>query len=235
MTINESGFLLEPECYELIAGEGVPVPPYTLVKTSGEAVQKAEEYGYPVVLKVVSHQVVHKSEAGGVQLNLANSAAVIEAFDSIVHNVKIQQPDASIEGMLVMPQFQGGIELIVGGLRDTQFGPAVMFGLGGIFVELFKDVTFRVAPFSLEEAQAMIREVKGYAILSGYRGKPPLDIDALAQLLSQVSQVMTNHDRIEELDLNPVFLFSKGLVVADARIRKSERKEGSVAEHSAFT
>jgi acyl-CoA synthetase (NDP forming) len=217
--VVDAHFLTEPACYQLLAAEGLPTPPHFLARSPEEAVEKAALLGFPVVLKVVSPQVVHKSEAGGVRIALGNAEAVRQAYQVVESTVRAFRPDANIEGMLLLPQFQGGTELIVGGLRDVQFGQTVMFGLGGIFVELLKDVSFRVAPIDVAEASEMIREIKGYPLLSGFRGRPPLDLEALATFLAGLSQLLDRHPEIEELDLNPVFLFPKGLAIADARIR----------------
>lgn len=216
-------FLTEPACYRLLAAEGLPTPPHFIAHSPEEATEKAASLGFPVVLKVVSPQVVHKSEAGGVRVALADTDAVRQAYQAVESSVRSFRPDAVIEGMLLLPHFQGGTELIVGGLQDVQFGPTVMFGLGGIFVELLKDVSFRVAPIDQEEARQMIQEIKGYPLLSGFRGRPLLDLDALAAFLADLSGLMNRHPEIEELDLNPVFLFPKGLAVADARIKISKQ------------
>ncbi|MEI6308627.1 MAG: acetate--CoA ligase family protein [bacterium] len=212
-------FLTEPACYRLLAAEGLPIPPHFLAHSPEEAAEKAALLGFPVVLKIVSPQVVHKSEAGGVRLALADAEAVRQAYRAVESSVHAFRPEAVIEGMLLLPQFQGGTELIVGGLRDVQFGPTVMFGLGGIFVELLKDVSFRVAPIDVAEAAEMIREIKGYPLLNGFRGRLPLDLETLAAFLADLSRLMERHPEIEELDLNPVFLFPKGLAIADARIK----------------
>jgi acyl-CoA synthetase (NDP forming) len=212
-------FLSEPECYAMLEREGLPVPPHALVSSPEEAVREAARLGFPLVMKVVSPQVLHKSDAGGVRTGLANAALLREAYRQIESAVRSAVPEAEIKGMLLMPHFQEGTELIVGGLRDVQFGPTLMFGLGGIFVELLKDVAFRVAPIDAMEASEMIREIKGYPLLSGFRGRLPLDLEALAAFLADLSRLLDRHPEIEELDLNPVFLFPKGLAVADARIK----------------
>ncbi len=212
-------FLTEPECYKLLRASGFAVPPFSLAQTEDEAVLAAERIGYPVVLKVVSPNIVHKSDVGGVIVNLSGEALVRNAFRTIMESISQKCSQAVIEGALIMPFYKGGLEVIVGGIIDEQFGPAVMFGLGGIFVELLKDVTFRVAPFSQEEAGRMIKEVKGYPLLSGYRGREPLDVDELASFLSKISEFLSQKNEILELDLNPVFLFSKGLAIADCRIK----------------
>ncbi len=216
-------FLTEPACYRLLTAEGLPTPPHYLVHSPEEAVESAASLGFPVVLKVVSPQVTHKSEAGGVRVALLDAEAVRQAYRAVESSVRAFRPEAVIEGMLLLPQFQDGTELIVGGLRDVQFGPTVMFGLGGIFVELLKDVSFRVAPIDAAEASEMIREIKGYPLLNGFRGRQPLDLEALAAFLADLSQLLDRHPEIEELDLNPVFLFPRGLAVADARIKVNKQ------------
>jgi acetyl-CoA synthetase (ADP-forming) len=212
-------FLTEPECYILLKENGFSVPPFAVCQSEEEACLKAEEIGFPVVLKIVSPHVIHKSDAGGVMVGLTEKGSLRKAYYQVHENVRTRIPNAQIQGVLIQPFFQGGLEVIVGGLLDAQFGPAVMFGLGGIFVELLKDVTFRVAPFSEEEATKMLKEVKGYPLLMGYRGREPLDILSLASLLSKVSCFMVENPQVIELDLNPVFLFPRGFAISDARIK----------------
>jgi len=212
-------FLTEPECYHLLIKNQFSIPPFAVCSDEEEAVLKAKEIGFPVVLKIVSPDVIHKSDSGGVHVNLKDEESVRYAYREVLENVRSNAPQAKIEGVLIQPYFQGGLEVIVGGLVDQQFGPAVMFGLGGIFIELLKDVSFRVAPFTDEEGLKMIQEVKGFPLLTGYRGREPLDIKELTFFLSKVSRFMMENPQVLELDLNPVFLFPKGLVISDARVK----------------
>ncbi|MEM3448964.1 MAG: acetate--CoA ligase family protein [Nitrososphaerota archaeon] len=214
-------FLTEPECYQLLKEKDFPVSPFAFCQSAEEACLKAQEIGFPLVIKIVSPDVIHKSDVGGVIVGVKEKRSLKKAYYQILRNVKSNIPNARIQGVLIQPFFHGGLEVIVGGLLDSQFGPAVMFGLGGIFVELLKDVTFRVAPFGMEEAKRMIKEVKGFSLLQGYRGKDPLDVEGLVFFLSKVSQFMYENPRVIELDLNPVFLFPWGLVISDARMKVS--------------
>ncbi|MGB9834935.1 MAG: acetate--CoA ligase family protein [bacterium] len=216
---SQEEFLTEPECYQWLKENGLPVPPFAFCRNEEEACSMAQKIGFPVVLKIVSPDVIHKSDAGGVMIGLSEEESLKRAYCQVIENVKSRIPSAQIQGVLIQPFFQGGLEVIVGGLFDAQFGPAVMFGLGGIFVELLKDVTFRIAPFDEGEAMKMIMEVKGFPLLQGYRGRTPLDIRSLASLLSKISRFMDENPQVLELDLNPVFLFTKGYVISDARMK----------------
>jgi len=211
-------YLLEPEAKMICMEYGIPVTRFRVAKTRGEALKFAEEIGYPLVLKIVSPDVIHKFDVGGVILNLKSAKDVQDAFDKILTNVKKHKPDARIVGVLVQEMAPSSTEIIVGATKDPQFGPALMFGLGGIFVEVLKDVTFRIAPITKLDAQEMITEVKAYPILRGYRGQPPADIDAIAQILMNTSRLVMDHLEIKELDLNPIMVYEKGAKTVDARI-----------------
>jgi len=211
-------YLLEPEAKMICMEYGIPVTRFRVARTRGEALTFAEEIGYPVVLKIVSPDVIHKFDVGGVILNLKSAKDVQDAFDKILTNVKKHKPDARIVGVLVQEMAPSSTEVIVGATKDSQFGPALMFGLGGIFVEVLKDVTFRIAPITELDAQEMITEVKAYPILRGYRGQPPADIDAIVQILMNTSRLMMDHLEIKELDLNPIMVYEKGAKTVDARI-----------------
>jgi len=211
-------YLLEPEAKMICMEYGIPVTRFRVAKTRGEALKFAEEIGYPLVLKIVSPDVIHKFDVGGVILNLKSAKDVQDAFDKILTNVKKHKPDARIVGVLVQEMAPSSTEIIVGATKDPQFGPALMFGLGGIFVEALKDVTFRIAPITERDAQEMITEVKAYPILRGYRGQPPADIDAIVQILMNTSRLVMDHLEIKELDLNPIMVYEKGAKTVDARI-----------------
>jgi len=211
-------YLLEPEAKAICMEYGIPVTKFRVAKTMEEAVKFAEEIGYPTVLKIVSPDVIHKFDVGGVILNLKGPEDVRDAYKKILENVKKHKPDAKIKGILVQEMAPPSTEVIVGSTKDPQFGPALMFGLGGIFVEVLKDVTFRIAPITQQDAQEMIIEVKAYPILKGYRGQPPADIDAIVKILLNTSKLVTDHLEIKELDLNPIMVYEKGAKTVDARI-----------------
>jgi acetyl-CoA synthetase (ADP-forming) len=211
-------YLLEPEAKIVCMEYGIPVTRFKVALTQNEADKFAEQIGYPVVLKVVSPDVLHKWDVGGVVLNLKTAPEVKDAYKKILENVKRHKPDARIAGVIVQEMAAPSTEVIVGSTKDPQFGPALMFGLGGIFVEVLKDVTFRIAPITDADAREMIAEVKAYPILKGYRGQPPADIDAIAKILTSTSRLVMDHTEIKELDLNPVIVYEKGAKTVDARI-----------------
>ena len=211
-------YLLEPEAKMICMEYGIPVTRFRVAKTREEALRFAEEIGYPVVLKIVSPDVIHKFDVGGVILNLKSAKNVQDAYDKILTNVKKHRQDARIVGVFVQEMAPPSTEIIVGATKDPQFGPALMFGLGGIFVEVLKDVTFRIAPITELDAREMITEVKAYPILRGYRGQPPADIEAIVQILLNTSRLMMDYPEIKELDLNPIMVYEKGAKTVDARI-----------------
>ncbi|NYZ79894.1 acetate--CoA ligase family protein, partial [Candidatus Micrarchaeota archaeon] len=183
--------------------------------SESHAVKAAQRIGFPVVLKIDSPDVIHKSDAGMVLLNVASVSGVHEAFKAIMKKAKRKK--AHVNGVLVQKQ-GSGYELIVGAKRDAQFGPVIVFGMGGVFVEIMKDVAMRIAPVSRVEAHRMIKETKAYEVLKGARGGVRVDIEAIAALIARVSNVMMDNSEIRELDLNPCFADEKGYVVVDARI-----------------
>jgi acyl-CoA synthetase (NDP forming) len=211
-------YLLEPEAKAVCMEYGIPVTKFRVAKNIEEAVRFAEETGYPVVLKIVSPDIIHKFDVGGVILNLKSSEEVRDTYKGMLMNVKKHKPDAKIVGILVQEMIPPSTEIIVGATKDPQFGPALMFGLGGIFVEVLKDVSFRIAPITRSDAQEMITEVKGYPILRGYRGQPPADINAIVEILLNTSRLVMDHPEIRELDLNPILVYEKGAKTVDARI-----------------
>jgi acyl-CoA synthetase (NDP forming) len=162
--------------------------------------------------------VIHKSDSGGVKLSLNNATQVKKAYDEILKKVRKQYPDAVVHGVSVQKMIRPGTEVIVGTTKDPQFGPVIMFGLGGIFVEVFKDVSFRIVPINQRDAQEMIQETKGYPLLQGYRGKEPANIPALVEMILNVSKFVEENPQIKELDLNPIFAYAKGAIAVDARI-----------------
>ena len=210
--------LTEIESKQILEEAGIPTAGARLAKKAEEAVAAAKDLGYPVVLKIVSPDVTHKSDVGGVRLGLDSGEAVTAAFSEIVEAVKQRQPDARIDGVAVQKMARPGIEVIVGMSKDPQFGPVLMFGLGGILVEVLKDVAFRIVPLEPRDARQMVREIKGFPVLQGFRGQEPADLEALEKLLLKVSAFVEAHPEIEELDLNPVFAYKDGALAVDARI-----------------
>jgi acyl-CoA synthetase (NDP forming) len=210
--------LTEVESKELVGKAGINIVKAKLARTKKEAVALSKEMGFPVVLKIASPDVVHKSDVGGVRVGLANGTQVGNAFTEIVTSVKKEFPKAAIDGVSVQPMARQGVEVIIGMTKDPQFGPVLMFGLGGIMVEILKDVSFRIVPLVRRDASEMIREIKGYPVLEGYRGQPPVKVSALEDMLLQVSDFVEKNPQIKELDLNPVFAYSDGAVAVDARV-----------------
>jgi acetyltransferase len=210
--------LLEHEGKQLLACHGGPVTQDLLATSADEAVQAAETHKGPVALKIVSADILHKSDAGGVRLNLTGKRQIRQAYSQIIKSAQQYNPDAVIEGVLVSPMVRSGVEVIVGTKIDDQFGPIIMYGLGGIMVEILKDISFRVLPISRRSAKNMILETKSSPILNGVRGKPPCDKKALVNLLLMVSELVEAYPDIEEMDLNPVIVHEEGLSIVDARI-----------------
>jgi len=210
--------LLETEAKTICKEYDIPVTRFNLSKTEKEAATYAEQIGYPIVLKIVSQDIIHKSDVGGVIVNLKNASDVASGYKKIIENVKKYKADAKIAGVLVQEMAPQATEVIVGSIKDPQFGQTVMVGLGGIFVELLKDVNFRVAPLTAEDAKEMITELKAYPLLKGYRNTPPADIDALVAILCSVSRLVMDNPEIKELDLNPIMAYPKGAKTVDARI-----------------
>ena len=216
--IKTQDVLAEVESKELLQKAGIPVVEARLARTKREAVSLSKQMGFPVVLKMSSPNVIHKSDAGGVKLGLANATQVGKAYSEIVSSIKQAYPEAEIHGLSVQRMAGPGVEVIIGMSKDPQFGPVLMFGLGGILVEVLKDVSFRIVPVSERDARDMIREIKGYPILEGYRGQKPVSIAALEKLIVRVSQFAENNPHIAELDLNPVFAYPDKAIAVDARV-----------------
>ncbi len=210
--------LLETEAKTVCMEYDIPVTKFELARTEEEAVKFANAIGFPTVLKIVSPDIIHKSDIGGVIVGLKNADDVRRGYNQILQNVKKHNPKAKIVGVLVQEMAPPSTEVIVGAIKDPQFGPAIMFGLGGVFVEVLKDVTFRIAPITEDDAREMISEVKAYPLLKGYRNTPPADIDAIAEILLNTSRLVTEHLEIKELDLNPIIVYEKGAKAVDARI-----------------
>lgn len=202
--------LLSTEAADLVEAYGIPVPGNRLVKTAEEAVKAADEFGYPIVLRIVSPDVLHKTDIGGVALNLNSPEEIRQAFDRIITSVSKFMPRARIYGVMVYHMVPKGREMIIGMSQDVQFGPLIMFGLGGIYVNFLKDVSFRLAPLSEQEAGEMMEETKAYTLLKGIRGEEASDIEALKEMLLRVSQLVWDFPEIVEMDINPVIVYGEG-------------------------
>jgi acetyl-CoA synthetase (ADP-forming) len=210
--------LNEVEAKRLLGQAGIPVVDTRLARTKNEAASLSREIGFPVVLKIVSPDVVHKSDIGGVKVGLANTAQVQKAYTGIITNVKEKVPGARIEGISVQKTARPGVEVIIGMTEDNQFGPVIMFGLGGIWVEVIRDVVFRVVPVSARDADEMVHEIKGFAVLRGYRGQEPVNIPLLTKLIIRISEFIEKNPGVKELDINPLIASGDGVVAVDARI-----------------
>lgn len=204
---------------KLILGEaGINCTPTVLATSKEQAVSMSDEIGYPVVLKVSSVDITHKSDSGGVKVNLADRMAVEQAYDDIMTSCRAYAPGADIEGVAVQSMATVGIEIIMGMIKDASFGPVVMFGLGGVLVEVLKDVSFRIVPIEKADAVDMTGEIQGKKLLDGYRGQDPADVPYLQEMLVKLSDFIDATPGIEEIDMNPVFAYKDGAVVVDARI-----------------
>jgi acyl-CoA synthetase (NDP forming) len=210
--------LLEHEAFQVIKYYGINSPDVVVVRNGEEAKSLADKIGYPVALKIVSPDISHKSDVGGVKLNLKSPEEVGRAVDEMLKTVKTRAPNARLVGVLMYRMAPQGLEVIVGGVRDGIFGPVVMFGLGGIFVEVLKDVSFRVSPIRMEDALEMLREIKSYKVLEGYRGQPPVNKDATAEIIVKTSKLLEENPEIESIDLNPVMAYPDSAMAVDARI-----------------
>jgi len=210
--------LTEFESKKILKQVGISVVKTQLAKTQKEAVSLSQKIGFPVALKIISPDIVHKSDSGGVKLSINNVTEVRKAYDEILKKVGKQYPDAVIHGVSVQKMVRPGTEVIIGTSQDPQFGPVIMFGLGGIFVELLKDVSFRVIPVERRDAQEMIQEIKGYPLLQGYRGKEPANLPALVETILTISRLIEENPQIRELELNPIFVYRNKAMTVDARI-----------------
>ncbi len=206
--------LTEFESKNLLKEIGIPIPDQELATTKEETLTVAKKIGFPVVLKLMAEDIVHKSDTGAVKLNIKNEDETAQAYDELMNISSQSEKSISVQKMADEPI----TELIIGMTTDAQFGPALMFGIGGILVELLEDVSFRIAPITEYDAREQIHEIKGFPILDGYRGKPKADIDAIVKTLLTISDLVTKYEEINEMDLNPVFIYEKGLICVDARI-----------------
>jgi acyl-CoA synthetase (NDP forming) len=210
--------LSEVESKQLIKQAGISVSDTRLATSGVEAISISRQFGFPVVLKIASPDVVHKSDAGGVKVGLRTAKQVGKAYDDILGSVRQVYPQAMIQGVSVQKMARSGVEVIIGMSKDEQFGPVLMFGLGGILVEILKDVSFRIVPLAKRDAGEMIREIKGYPLLQGYRGQEPVDVSNLEELLLKVSDFVERNPEVKELDLNPVIAYGNGAIAVDARV-----------------
>ncbi len=212
--------LMPDEVCEVLSACGIRAAPCKIARSPEEAVQAAEYIGYPVALKIASPHIAHKSDVGGVKLDLRTPNDVKLAYHEIMANVSRYVPGATIYGIAVTPMVPQGREVIVGMHRDLQFGPMIMFGLGGVYVELLREASFRLAPLTRSEALEMIMETKAYTLLRGFRGSPPGDLDAVVDVILKVSALSAEFKEIQEIDINPLFVYEKfkGCVVVDAKI-----------------
>ena len=210
--------LTEAESKELLRGLGIRTTQMRAAATRDEAVAASHEVGYPCVLKVASPDITHKSDAGGVKVGLADEHAVVAAFDAILASCREQYPEARIDGVTVQDMAPPGLEVIVGTATDPQFGPVVMFGLGGVWVEVLEDVSFKVAPLTRDDARAAVGEIRAARLLDGFRGSDPVDKAALEDILLRVSEFAAATPAVREMDLNPVFAYPDGAVAVDARV-----------------
>jgi acetate---CoA ligase (ADP-forming) len=206
---------------------GLPVAPGGVARTADAAVELAAQVGFPVAVKLASHLIVHKTEMGGISLNLGDEAAVRQGFETIRQRLVEQGNLEAMEGVLVQPMMQGGVEVMVGVTTDPLFGPLIAFGLGGVHVEILRDVLFRVTPLTDRDASEMVHEIRGFRLLEGYRGHPPADVKALEEVLLRISLLVEEIPEITELDLNPVFALppGEGCQIVDARIRVESPKQ----------
>jgi acyl-CoA synthetase (NDP forming) len=221
--------LTEIESKALLSEAGIPTVETKLARTKEEALLTSKKLGYPVALKIVSPEITHKSDIGGVKLGLKTSKQVGQAYDEIMSAVRQSYPTAKVDGVSVQKMARPGTEVIIGMTKDAQFGPVLMFGLGGILVELLKDVSFRIVPLEREDAREMIHGIQGYPLLEGYRGKECVDVSFIEEMLIKISGFVDSHPEIKELDLNPVFAYHDGAVAVDARVILEETPAAAVS------
>jgi acyl-CoA synthetase (NDP forming) len=210
--------LTEIEAKQVFQEIGINVVETQLATSRKQAAEISAGIGFPVVLKIASPDITHKSDAGGVKVGLKNRTEVAKAYGEIITAARQKYPESRIDGVAVQRQAWPGIELIIGTFKDPQFGPVIMFGLGGIFVEVLKDVAFRIIPIERRDAAEMIKEIKGYALLNGYRGQEPAHLPSLEDILMKVSDFVDRMPEINEIDINPVFAYKDSAVAVDARI-----------------
>jgi acetate---CoA ligase (ADP-forming) subunit beta len=210
--------LLEPEAYEVCNEYGISVPPYRVAESIESAIGSAGEIGYPVALKVVSEEILHKTDAGGVMLGIASDTALKGSYEQLAANIKKAVPSLSKMKVLVQKMIPSNTELVLGALRDKSFGPVVMFGMGGIYVEALKIVGFRLSPITLDDARMLIQQTLPPALINGVRGRGPMNVDSVAGVLVSLGKMLEEQPQIEEVDFNPVLPYQGGCIAVDARI-----------------
>ena len=213
-------YTLGLESFGILKAYGIPVVKTVFAKTEDEAFRAAEDIGYPLVMKVISPQISHKSDVGGIRLSLQNGGDVRAAYREMMESIPRKIPDAVLEGVQMQEMLSGGKEVIIGMIRDPTFGPMLMFGLGGVYVEVLKDVRFAIAPVNEKEAREMITGIKTYPLLAGVRGAKPSDIGALVDTILEVSRLVCDFPQIEEFEINPMMVFEegKGALAVDMRL-----------------
>lgn len=212
---REKRHLLEPEVLSLLENYGIQIPPHKVIHNENEAIEAAISLGWPVVMKIVSPDIIHKTEVEGVILNIQNEKQVRDAFSRLF---SLEGTDKRIEGIIIYPFQKTEVEISVGMVRDSQFGPVITFGLGGIWIEVFHDIAYAIAPLSIEEAQNMLDSIKAHEILKDFRKRKSVDRKSLSELLVRISQMAMKEIAIQEMDLNPIFPMEKGYFIADGRI-----------------
>ena len=211
-------FLTELESKEVLRVAGIPVVDSYSSRSKAEAIRVARSIGFPVVLKILSKDVLHKSDVGGVAVGIKNLRQVGESYDSIMSSVTRNNPEADIQGVSVQRMADPGVEVIIGASTDPQFGHVIMFGMGGTLVEILQDVSLRLVPLTPRDAREMVREIKSFQLLQGYRGTEPSDVSKLEEAILNLSGFLELHPEIREVDMNPVFCYPKGILAVDARI-----------------
>lgn len=209
--------LTEPETKEILRACSVPVPRFVVVKDVAGALDAAGEIGYPLVMKIISPDIPHKSDLGGVAVGIRDAAELEERWSHIFLSVAMENPMAVIEGFIIEQMAPKGVEVITGVIKDAQFGAVAMFGTGGVSVELMKDVSFRLAPVDEKEALEMMAEVKGWPLLRGFRGDTPKDAEAVAEVISKLVRVVEETDGLREIEINPLIVYDEGVIAVDAR------------------
>jgi acyl-CoA synthetase (NDP forming) len=222
LLINEAGRICELH--------KIPIPKSYIARSARDAVSRIDEIGFPVALKIISPQILHKSDVGGVILDINSIEELRSAYSRLIAGVKTHEPKAEILGVFVEKMMPSSTEVIVGGIRDRQFGPSVMLGIGGIFAEVYGDVAFRIAPIDRVDALNLIHELKGSKLLEGIRGKPPADLDALVDVLIKTSDLMVEHSKLNQIDLNPVIVYQKGTCSVDFRMVLERENGGTEVE-----
>jgi acyl-CoA synthetase (NDP forming) len=212
---KEKRHLLEPEVLSLLGDYKIPVPQHRVIHDEKEALKAAKSLGWPLVMKIISPDIIHKTELGGVILDIQNEKQMSDAFASL-HS--LESTEKRIEGYIIYPFQKSDLELFVGMVRDSQFGPVISFGLGGIWVEILQDIAYGIAPLSIEEAMDMLDSIKAHHILKGFRKRKPVDLNSLSELLVLISQMVLKEEAVQEMDLNPIFPTEKGYFIADARV-----------------